>query len=118
MSYSIPIFSIGSNPCSSNPCQNGGTCSVDGDGEYECDCAEEFDGDRCEERMLIEMNIYTSVLNEYALLDCKYCPVAAMTTELRKSNPGENFFKTTELRNFFQICLLDVANLLQKSDVT
>ena len=34
-------------PCDPNPCQNGGSCTPDGDG-FTCECAEGFTGDRCE----------------------------------------------------------------------
>ena len=33
--------------CLSDPCLNGGTCSVDGD-DYECSCVNGFSGGRCQ----------------------------------------------------------------------
>ena len=36
------------NPCTNNPCQNGGTCTVAGDDTYSCSCVEGFEGDNCE----------------------------------------------------------------------
>ncbi len=35
------------NPCSPNPCENGGTCSVDGE-NFVCTCPPEWTGERCE----------------------------------------------------------------------
>ncbi|GBM84967.1 Delta-like protein C, partial [Araneus ventricosus] len=34
-------------PCTNNPCQNGGTCTVAGN-TYKCACLENFSGDKCE----------------------------------------------------------------------
>ena len=34
-------------PCTPDPCLNGGSCD-DNDGRYECTCAEGFDGKTCE----------------------------------------------------------------------
>lgn len=34
-------------PCTPDPCFNGGSCD-DNDGRYECTCAEGFDGKTCE----------------------------------------------------------------------
>ena len=36
-------------PCTSNPCQNGGTCAVTGN-QYTCDCPTGYFGTNCEER--------------------------------------------------------------------
>ena len=33
-------------PCRPNPCDNGGTCSVEGDG-FSCECADGWEGDTC-----------------------------------------------------------------------
>ncbi|XP_072013212.1 uncharacterized protein [Amphiura filiformis] len=35
-------------PCSSNPCENGGTCNNGGSGGYTCNCADGFEGTNCE----------------------------------------------------------------------
>lgn len=40
-------FRIGGNECSTNPCQNGGTC-VDGCSSYTCQCAPNYSGTHCE----------------------------------------------------------------------
>ena len=37
--------------CSSEPCQNGGTCHKLSYGRFRCDCAEGFVGPKCEGRM-------------------------------------------------------------------
>lgn len=37
------------NECSSNPCQNGGTC-VDGINGYNCQCTGTFSGSNCQEQ--------------------------------------------------------------------
>ncbi|XP_078377795.1 uncharacterized protein LOC144660948 [Oculina patagonica] len=36
------------NPCTNNPCQNAGTCTVTGDDSYSCQCAEGYYGNSCE----------------------------------------------------------------------
>jgi hypothetical protein len=36
------------NPCSPNPCQNGGTCSKTGSKKYSCACASGYSGTNCE----------------------------------------------------------------------
>ncbi|PFX26442.1 Seminal plasma protein BSP-30 kDa [Stylophora pistillata] len=36
------------NPCTNNPCQNGGVCTVTGDDSYSCKCAEGYCGKSCE----------------------------------------------------------------------
>ena len=41
------------NPCTNNPCKNGGTCTVTGDDSYSCQCAEGFYGDSCEKGTLM-----------------------------------------------------------------
>ena len=35
-------------PCTPDPCQNGGACSVIEGSSFRCDCTENFQGDRCE----------------------------------------------------------------------
>ena len=35
-------------PCSSDPCANGGTCTVTNQGGITCRCASGFEGPRCE----------------------------------------------------------------------
>nr|AKR17060.1 euphy [Fimbriaphyllia ancora] len=39
------------NPCTNNPCMNGGTCQVTGDDSYSCQCPEGYIGDNCEKRI-------------------------------------------------------------------
>ena len=34
-------------PCSSSPCQNGGTCSIDGS-TYDCQCSADYSGNECQ----------------------------------------------------------------------
>nr|XP_058950806.1 neurogenic locus notch homolog protein 2-like isoform X2 [Pocillopora verrucosa] len=36
------------NPCTNNPCQNGGDCTVTGDDSYSCKCADGYYGESCE----------------------------------------------------------------------
>ena len=36
------------NPCTNNPCQNGGVCTVNGDDSYSCKCADGYYGQTCE----------------------------------------------------------------------
>ena len=36
------------NPCTNNPCQNGGVCTVTGDDSYSCKCADGYYGQTCE----------------------------------------------------------------------
>ena len=38
-------FKIG--VCSPNPCLNGGLCKIDEDGNYKCECAEGWEGEKC-----------------------------------------------------------------------
>ena len=35
-------------PCKTNPCQNGGTCSSDGAGSFKCQCESKYEGQHCE----------------------------------------------------------------------
>ena len=42
-------FRVDGNDCSTNPCQNGGTC-VDGCNSYSCQCAPHYSGTNCENR--------------------------------------------------------------------
>ncbi|KAL9954030.1 hypothetical protein ACROYT_G041518 [Oculina patagonica] len=39
-------------PCTSNPCENGGTCTVKGEDSYVCECTERFYGDNCKKDAL------------------------------------------------------------------
>ena len=39
---------IRSNPCESNPCQNGGECSIATDDNFECSCGDFWTGSICE----------------------------------------------------------------------
>ncbi|CAM9396586.1 unnamed protein product, partial [Laminaria digitata] len=34
--------------CANNPCQNGGTCSLDTEGGYVCTCASGYAGMKCQ----------------------------------------------------------------------
>ncbi|XP_027054566.1 neurogenic locus Notch protein-like [Pocillopora damicornis] len=36
------------NPCTNNPCQNGGDCTVTGDDSYSCKCPDGYYGESCE----------------------------------------------------------------------
>jgi len=42
---------IARNPCASNPCENGGTCIVNGD-SFTCQCGGDFTGPRCQACMI------------------------------------------------------------------
>ena len=50
----VPFFSqvIDIDECSSNPCENGGTC-IDGDNLYMCDCPTGFNGGNCESKFSV-----------------------------------------------------------------
>ena len=53
-------------PCSPNPCQNGGTCIIDGPFSYHClcatcQCANEMAGDHCENGITAHMLHYTYI---------------------------------------------------------
>ena len=50
----VTLFSqlIDIDECSSNPCENGGTC-IDGDNWYMCDCPTGFNGGNCESKFLV-----------------------------------------------------------------
>nr|XP_058950839.1 fibropellin-1-like [Pocillopora verrucosa] len=43
------------NPCTDNPCQNGGVCTVTGDDSYSCECADGYDGQNCEQGSRINL---------------------------------------------------------------
>ena len=34
--------------CAGNPCQNGGTCDYQGEGQYSCQCSQGYHGRNCE----------------------------------------------------------------------
>ena len=58
------FFPIEIQPCDSNPCLNGGTCSDSTDGtSYSCNCAEELTGINCQAGGF-EMNYWSN--------ECKY----------------------------------------------
>ena len=42
------------NPCSSEPCLNGGDCNLEGD-EFSCACAPGFTGDFCESKFISDI---------------------------------------------------------------
>ncbi|XP_078377926.1 uncharacterized protein LOC144661094 isoform X1 [Oculina patagonica] len=39
------------NPCTNNPCKNGGTCTVTGDDIYYCQCPDGFEGNNCDTKI-------------------------------------------------------------------
>jgi hypothetical protein len=47
LSQSLSLLSLDVDECSSDPCQNGGSC-VDLVGNYSCICVEPFEGPQCE----------------------------------------------------------------------
>ena len=47
ISLCFGMYLIFSGPCDVNPCQNGGTCSLNGE-TFECTCPVRFTGMRCE----------------------------------------------------------------------
>ena len=54
------------NPCTNNPCKNGGTCTVTEDDSYSCQCAEGFYGDSCEKGTLM-----TALYEQFITNGCK-----------------------------------------------
>lgn len=44
---------IPTNPCNSNPCQNNGSCEVENDGGYTCNCQLGFGGTDCQAKIPI-----------------------------------------------------------------
>ena len=44
----IDLFVV-SDPCASEPCQNGATCSANSDGTYSCACLQGWSGKNCDE---------------------------------------------------------------------
>ncbi|XP_038049719.1 uncharacterized protein LOC119723228 [Patiria miniata] len=71
-------------PCSPNPCLNGGICdSSSGDG-YRCDCPEEYIGEHCEERA---SNCPPGVEMAHCFVDpCQFAACAADPTATCVSN--------------------------------
>ena len=63
------ILSIDINECSSNPCQNGGTC-VDGINSHTCNCDLGYSGDNCEIGIYIEY-ILILIIYSIRLQSCK-----------------------------------------------
>ena len=47
MSCNSFYFNIG-DPCQSNPCLNGATCSLDENNDFQCECPPGYTGDNCE----------------------------------------------------------------------
>ncbi|XP_078352365.1 lactadherin-like [Oculina patagonica] len=43
------IAAAATTPCTSNPCENGGVCTVKGIDSYICECTRQFYGDNCKE---------------------------------------------------------------------
>lgn len=51
-------------PCTPDPCQNGGACSVIEGSSFRCDCTENFQGDRCEiERPSLIIVVTVTIVN-------------------------------------------------------
>ena len=49
--FSLITLIVVTNPCSRNPCKNGGKCSSGFDGQqYQCECLEGYRGTNCEGR--------------------------------------------------------------------
>ena len=47
VSYKRVFVSFSDDPCSNNPCENGGSCYVTDSGRYTCICAANFGGPQC-----------------------------------------------------------------------
>ncbi|XP_048580138.1 uncharacterized protein LOC5520382 [Nematostella vectensis] len=64
-------------PCSSNPCQNGGTCTEAAAGRYSCACPVRFSGEHCE----------NGVTFEYKRLGCFADNATRLIQSLEGSDP-------------------------------
>ena len=56
----------GGDPCGTFPCSNGGTCSVDADGGYICDCPPFYSGPQCQDLQSypVVLGLIAPVVNE------------------------------------------------------
>ena len=49
--------------CDSKPCQNGGTCAITSDGDYQCSCSAGFSGTTCETGKWLIMTKFSIFIN-------------------------------------------------------
>ena len=59
-----------SDSCSLNPCKNGGNCSADGIGRYNCTCPLGIGGENCTEGTQINSTLSFSLIYPYLLNLC------------------------------------------------
>ena len=58
MCLGIPGGVVSGDPCSPNPCHNGGTCAWEGQDEsYTCSCPEDYTGQNCDSKTFRIMSI-------------------------------------------------------------
>ena len=75
----VIFFPCSGNPCQSDICLHGGSCSVDASGTFLCSCREGFTGHKCElkgndchrlslQAFLVALRVFTQIRSRYPLL--------------------------------------------------
>jgi len=78
------VFVFHSDSCSLNPCKNGGNCSADGIGRYNCTCPLGIGGENCTEGTQINSTLSFPLIYPY-LLNLFYSSLRRLRVRLADS---------------------------------